>query len=169
MLESAASLAGRPEGHKGSSRPRLGKHEMILYQLRCADGHQFEAWFRDSLAFDSQNASGHVECPYCGGTHVRKAPMAPHLARGRNSDSASEARAREVAEQILRAVSNLRRHVEDNCDYVGDKFAEEARDIHYGETEERPIYGEASDDEVQDLAEEGVEFHRLPGLPRRDS
>ena len=138
---------------------------MILFRLTCGDGHQFEAWFRDGATYDSQSASGDVECPFCSSTHVTKAPMAPNLATTKKT---SEVRDREVAEQILQAVNKLHRHVEENCEYVGDDFAEEARAIHYGEAEERDIFGEATDAEVEDLDMEEIEFFRLPQRPRRD-
>ena len=141
---------------------------MILYQLKCHQGHGFEAWFLNSITYDSQQASGDVSCPHCGTTAVTKAPMAPNIARGRSGDPVAEHRAHEVAEKILNAVDGLRREVEENCDYVGDEFAEEARRIHFGETEERGIYGEASDEEAEDLDDEGVDFFRLPLMRRRN-
>ena len=139
---------------------------MILYRLTCGDGHQFEAWFRDGATYDSQSATGDVECPFCGSTHVTKAPMAPHLATAKKKKA--EVRAREVAEQILQAVNKLHRHVEETCEYVGDEFAEEARAIDYGEAEERDIFGEATEAEAMGLEEEGIEFYRLPQRQRRD-
>lgn len=144
---------------------------MILYQLHCSGDHEFEAWFRDGATYDVQAAAGDIACPFCGDTHVSKAPMAPAIATGgrdREPQIAPEDRARMVAEQILKAVDKLRKHVEDNCDYVGDRFAEEARRIHYGESEDRGIFGEASEDDVSDLREEGVEFYRLPTGVRRN-
>ena len=147
---------------------------MILYQLKCHQGHGFEAWFLNSVAYDSQQASGDISCPHCGTTSVAKALMAPNIVRGQSGglgdsgNPAAEHRAYEVAEKILEAVDGLRREVEENCDYVGDEFAEEARRIHFGETEERGIYGEASDEEAEDLDEEGVDFFRLPFMRRRD-
>ena len=140
---------------------------MILYRLTCGDGHQFEVWFRDGATYDAQSTSGDVECPFCGSAQVTKAPMAPNLATVKKKTA--EVRAREVAEQILQAVNKLHRHVEENCEYVGDEFAEEARAIHYGETEERDIYGEATEAEAMDLDVEDIEFYRLPQRPRRDS
>lgn len=144
---------------------------MILYELKCQRGHAFEAWFLNSATYDSQQATGDVSCPHCGTTDVTKAPMAPNIARnvsGTSKESVDEHRAQEVAEKILEAVDGLRQEVEENCDYVGDEFAEEARRIHYGETEERGIYGEATDDEAEDLDEEGVEFFRVPFFRRRN-
>jgi len=144
---------------------------MILYQLKCHQGHDFEAWFLNSVTYDSQQASGDVSCPHCGTTTVTKAPMAPNIARGRSEgsgDPAAEHRAHEVAEKILEAVDGLRREVEENCDYVGDEFAEESRRIHFGETEERGIYGEASDEEAEELDDEGIDFFRLPFMRRRN-
>ena len=142
---------------------------MILFQLQCADAHRFEAWFRDGAAFDAQSANGKIDCPFCGATQVTKAPMAPHLGKRRSRNESAEKRAQEVAKQILKAVGRLRHHVERNCDYVGGNFAEEARRIHYGESEERGIYGETSDSEAVDLEDEGIEFQRIPWLPRRDN
>lgn len=148
---------------------------MILYQLRCGDDHTFEAWFRDSRAFDDQARDGHVECPYCGSTKVSKAPMAPSIVHGQGSagagegvSQADEARATEVAQQILDAVGRIRSYAEENFENVGEDFADEARKIQSGEAEERGIYGSATEDEARELEEEGVEFVRLPGTPRRD-
>jgi hypothetical protein len=157
---------------------------MILYELRCANGHNFEAWFRDSAAYDTQAKRGEVECPSCSDTVIEKAPMAPRLSKVgleksgladrptpklETPKSPAENRAREVAKEILTAMKKVHQHVEENCDYVGDKFADEARAIHYGEAEERGIYGEATSDEAKELEEEDIPVQRLPFGPRRDS
>jgi len=148
---------------------------MILYQLRCSNGHEFEAWFRDSTTYDEQVDRGDVVCPFCSDAQVSKAIMAPNIApsRGKKTppvdNTEAEVRAQEVAEKILDAVNALRDRVTENFEDVGTEFAEEARKIHYGESDERGIYGEASDDEALELDEEGVEFFRLPNPPRRDS
>tara|TARA_B100000315_G_scaffold51671_1_gene46094 strand:+ start:548 stop:976 length:429 start_codon:yes stop_codon:yes gene_type:complete len=141
---------------------------MILYQLSCSNNHQFEAWFRDGATYDAQSSAGDITCPFCDDVNVSKAPMAPHLAKEGRGEDPAEARAKEVAEQILKAVDKLRKNVEENCDYVGDTFAEEARRIHYGETEAHDIYGEATDEETEELDEEGIEFRRLPTITRRN-
>lgn len=127
---------------------------MIRYALRCERGHEFEAWFGNSAAFDSQAARGQVACPQCGNTKVSKAPMAPSIA----SKSPS-------AERVRAAMKELRDHVTANSEYVGDRFASEARKIHYEEVEPRGIHGEATAEEVKELTEEGVEVHPLPRLP----
>ncbi len=142
---------------------------MILYQFKCSDGHEFEAWFRDSDSYGEQIDAGAISCPSCGGTDVSKAPMAPNLATRSGRDASSGNRMGEVAREMRQAVEGLRQAVEENCDYVGDSFADEARRIHYGETESRDIYGEATDEESSDLDDEGIEHHRLPGAPRRNS
>ncbi|MBT6093531.1 MAG: DUF1178 family protein [Rhodospirillaceae bacterium] len=144
---------------------------MIVYQLRCGNEHEFEAWFRDSATYELQAQSGDVVCPFCGDTDVGKAIMAPNISTSKagpkDADlNRAETRAREVAEQILEAVGEIREHVEASCDDVGDKFAEEAKRIHYGEAEERGIYGKATDEEAEDLDEEGIEFFRLPSARR---
>ncbi|HEY9078791.1 DUF1178 family protein [Magnetovibrio sp.] len=149
---------------------------MILYQLRCADEHSFEAWFRDSASYDLQARSGDVECPYCGSTNVSKAPMAPHIGSSKSREVSADApqevderRASEVAQQILDAVGRIREYAEQNFENVGDDFADEARKIHYGDEPERGIYGKATEQDVAELEEEGIDFVRLPGAPRRNS
>ena len=142
---------------------------MIRYQLRCDKNHEFEAWFKGSAGFEAQSRKGEVECPFCGTTKVTKAPMAPNVV-GRLSEAepGRSEQSRELASQVVEAAQKLRRHVEENCDYVGDAFPEEARRIHHGEKEARGIYGEATADEARRLDEEGIEVFRLPGLPRRN-
>jgi hypothetical protein len=130
---------------------------MILFNLRCAEGHDFEAWFKNGAAYE-QRAAGAIECPLCGSTEVTKAPMAPRIARSRDEGE----RTRTVQAEVSRQLSNLRQAVEQNCDYVGPRFAEEARRIHYGESKPRDIYGEASTTEAEELREEGVAFKRIP-------
>jgi hypothetical protein len=130
---------------------------MILFDLRCARDHVFEAWFRNSASFETQAKAGEIACPSCGSRRVEKAPMAPRIGKG-----AGEA-------EMRRQLQELRAKVESNCDYVGDRFAEEARRIHHGEIAKRDIYGEASDGEARELQEEGIEFARIPWLPRHDS
>jgi hypothetical protein len=139
---------------------------MILFDLRCARDHVFEAWFPNSAAYEKQAKAGAVACPSCGSHKVEKAPMAPRI--GKAAKASVPAVAAEHAE-IREQLAELRAKIEANCDYVGDKFAEEARRIHYGETERRDIYGETSDDEAKELNDEGVQFSRVPWLPRQDS
>ena len=138
---------------------------MIKYELKCGDEHRFEAWFRNSDAFDRQAAAGEIACPHCGRTDVAKAPMAPRIGKGKVADQAMARQLAQAAE-AHRKLQEVRDAVERNCDYVGDRFAEEARRIHYGETGRHDIYGETSDDEAAALRDEGVEFARIPWLPR---
>ena len=140
---------------------------MIHFQLKCSHDHEFEAWFRSSKSFADQCKRGDVDCPVCGDVQISKALMAPSIARGdRPSGEAAEKRAQEVAEQVLNAARKLREVVEENFEYVGDEFADEARAIHYGDTNERDIYGEATEKEAEELNEEGIDFARIPKLPR---
>lgn len=139
---------------------------MIKYSVRCENTHEFEAWFKDSATFDTQAKRGDISCPHCGNTKVFKAPMSPSIGKSSKSASTPEQRAREVAERILEVAQQMRKEVEANCDYVGDQFADEARRIHYGEADERGIYGEASDEESQELDDEGIEVYRLPTIRR---
>ena len=140
---------------------------MIVFDLKCRKAHVFEAWFPDSASFDAQAAAGKVQCPVCGSKKVEKALMAPNVAKGEARQSGASDR--EKAAEIRRQLKDIRRHVEENCDYVGAQFAEEARKIHYGEEESRGIYGEASDEEAKALEDEGVAVQKVPWLPRENS
>ncbi len=140
---------------------------MIVYDLKCAADHVFEAWFRDSAACDEQIRAGEVACPVCGSAEVRKAVMAPNLARGKARGPAVQERSGSA--EARKALLELRRQVEANCDYVGERFPEEARRIHYGEADRRGIYGESTLEEAQALEEEGVKVGRIPWLPRENS
>ena len=131
---------------------------MILFELRCAGQHHFEAWFKDGAAYDAQAAAGAITCPVCGDCGVEKAPMAPRLVKGRGDVPDGQTGAGEVRKALLA----LKKKVQESCDYVGGRFPEEARKIHYGDSEARAIYGEASPEEARDLADEGVSVQRLP-------
>ena len=122
---------------------------MILFNLTCGQGHEFEAWFRNGETYAKQERKGVIACPHCDDTRVRKAPMAPRLVKG--------------------ALAELRRAVESQCENVGDRFAEEARQIHYGESEARPIYGRASAKDVKALLDEDIPVLPLPLPIDRDA
>ena len=141
---------------------------MILFDLKCGEGHVFEAWFRNSGAYDAQAAAREIACPVCGDIRIAKAPMAPRIGKSRQEVEKTETAAQRRAE-VMRDLVELRRKVEENCDYVGDRFAEEARRIHYGEVEERGIYGEATEAETTELKEEGIEVGRIPWIPTTNS
>ena len=136
---------------------------MILFTLRCAAGHEFEGWFRDGDGFEAQQKAGEITCPQCGDSQVEKALMAPNITRSRGKTPALS------PAQLRAALVELRRQVETNCDYVGERFAEEARKIHYGEADPHGIYGEASADESRELAEEGIEVGRIPWISPTDA
>lgn len=150
---------------------------MIRYALHCDKAHDFESWFPSSDSYEAQRKQGFVACPVCGSTKVDKALMAPQVARKDRPAPAEPPAAAppapptpvamvSPAEQELRAkLRELREQVVKNADPVGERFAEEARKIHYGETEHRSIYGQATPEEARELAEEGIEFHALPVLP----
>ncbi|THF55064.1 DUF1178 family protein [Ollibium composti] len=137
---------------------------MIRFSLICEHDHEFEAWFRSNDDFDTQNRRGFVECPSCGSKKVGKALMAPAVSTGRNREKMALAmgQAQKEAMAQLKALSEKMR---ENADYVGDKFAEEARKIHFGETDPRGIYGEATAEEARSLAEDGVDFMPIPVFP----
>src|SRR5690349_22304843 len=164
---------------------------MIHYQLRCAEGHGFDSWFKDSEAFEKQARAGFVECPSCGATKVERALMAPAIPKkGRPARNArpeappapppaptpspgAEAPPKAVAHgsvpaQMVALLQRMRAEIEQKCDYVGKEFAEEARKIHRGESDARGIYGEASEAEAEALKDEGIEVARIPWVPRAD-
>jgi hypothetical protein len=134
---------------------------MISYNLTCSNGHEFEGWFNNSAAYDEQAARHLVECPTCGDTQVEKGLMAPAIGA---KTAVREGRAEKAAalRKMRKLMREVREHVETNFDDVGREFPEEARKIYYGEAEDRPIYGDATEDEAKDLAEEGVPVARLP-------
>jgi len=166
---------------------------MIRYALNCTDGHVFESWFQNSGAFEKQKKRDLVTCPICGSAKVEKAIMSPQLVRtdverppapippppapplnpqavppvpapvpaGKSSVAIMSRQERELRQKLR----ELRDHVTKNANYVGGRFPEEARKMHYGEIEHRSIYGEASPDDAKALHEEGIEFHPLPILP----
>jgi hypothetical protein len=152
---------------------------MIRYSLRCERGHGFESWFQSSSAYDSQVKRKLVTCPACGSAKVEKAIMAPQIVSKKGRDSAASAPAASTdvtasgstplmmaQERELRAkLKELRDHIVKNADNVGERFPNEARKMHYGDIEHRPIYGEASPDEARSLIDEGVEVSPLPVLP----
>ena len=141
---------------------------MITYSLACAKGHEFEGWFKDSAAYDLQEADGSLACPRCGDVHVKKAIMAPSVmnsvtkAKGNATPTVPSAA---DSQKLRQFVAGYRKFIQDNADYVGPRFPEEARKIHYGETEERHIYGESSIAEARELIEEGIEIAPVPSDP----
>src|SRR5262249_54789549 len=136
---------------------------MILFTLRCAHDHEFEGWFRDGDGFEAQQKAGEIACPECGDTSVEKAVMAPRLGRSREG-------APPISPTQFRALlREMRRQVESHCDYVGSRFAKEARRIHYGEIDPHGIYGEATSEESQELTDEGISFGRIPWIAPTDS
>jgi hypothetical protein len=155
---------------------------MIRYRLKCEKRHEFEAWFADSAAFDRQAKRREISCPRCGTTRVEKAPMAPAIARRTVKRRRAAKPAEPVAThpgaqaqpethrlaahgELAAAMRKMRAEIEAKSEYVGPRFPEEARKIHYEEAPARGIYGEATHEEAQALAEEGIEFFPLPPLP----
>lgn len=141
---------------------------MIKYSLVCEKDHDFEGWFGSSDDFETQAKRGFVDCPVCGSTNVTKSLMAPRVSGTKKSNEVTEnvaATSVQMPAEIVEKLREVKKYVEANSENVGDKFPEEARKIHYGETEERGIYGKASADDVASLAEEGVNVLPLPELP----
>ena len=137
---------------------------MIRFGLACDSGHEFDGWFRSSDDFDKQKKRGLIDCPECGSHKVDKALMAPAVSTGRKRDKMALAMNAEQR-RIMSEMKALSEKLRENADYVGDKFAEEARKIHFGEADPRGIYGEATGEEARALAEDGVEFMPIPVLP----
>ena len=156
---------------------------MIHYNLRCTADHAFDGWFNDSASFDKQATRGLVECPLCGDTKIERALMTPAVSTSRARAPVEPvavppsevlppvpvmAGGGRMPAQLIGMLQKLRAEVEKNCDYVGPELADEARKIHRGEAEERGIYGEATPDEAEALAEEGIELRQIPWVPRAD-
>lgn len=137
---------------------------MIRFSLICEQTHEFEAWFRNNEDFDKQAKRGFVECPHCGSSKVQKALMAPAVSTSRKQEKIALAMG-EAQKQAMAQLQAMSEKLRENADYVGDKFAEEARKIHFGETDPRGIYGEASAEDVRGLVEDGVDFMPIPVFP----
>jgi hypothetical protein len=151
---------------------------MIRYRLKCKKGHQFDAWFASSVAYERQAKDKQLSCAKCGSTQVSKALMAPKLtkrAAAKEGAAKEAARSREAAKpethrlaahgELMAAMRKLRAEIEAKSEYVGPRFPDEARKIHYEEAPARGIHGEATADEAKALSEEGIEFFPLPILP----
>jgi hypothetical protein len=148
---------------------------MIQYALKCSNDHSFDSWFQSAAAFDKLSAAGLVTCTVCGCDKVEKAVMTPRVRPARKAvtevapaqPSADEISMATPSPEIAEVLSELRRKVEENSDYVGKDFAKEARKIHLGDAPERAIYGEAKPEEAQSLIEDGVPVAPLPFVPSR--
>ena len=142
---------------------------MIRYTLTCRTWHGFDSWFQSARAFDDLKAGGLVACPVCGATEVEKSLMAPAVVAKRSAESPGAAVPSPLQEppqsEIAAAIAALRKHVEENSEYVGMNFAVEARRMHDGDSPARPIYGEARPDEARKLVEDGLPVAPLPFLP----
>jgi hypothetical protein len=151
---------------------------MIRYRLKCEKRHEFEAWFSSAAAFDRQAKRGQVSCPRCGTSKVEKTIMAPSIVRGAMRTRAAKGPGKQPPQSaqgdlhrlaahgpLAAAMRTLRAEIEAKSEYVGPRFPEEARKIHYEEAPPRGIYGEATSEEAQALSEEGIEFFPLPSLP----
>ena len=154
---------------------------MILFDIKCSDGHIFEAWFQNNEAYEQQIDNDLVECPLCGCTKTSKSLMSPNIsAKGEiireayQSEQDSEdhkvtVSAHSNSSKEVSSDDVKRRQVEKSCEYVGDDFADEARKIHAGESEKRGIYGETTISETEELLEEGIDILPVPGLNKLDS
>lgn len=143
---------------------------MIRYDLICDKGHEFDGWFSDSEAFEKQVKRRLVTCTHCGSEDVTKQIMAPGIPikSNRKPVASQKMLAGTVdprTQKLMQMMREVRKNVEENAEYVGDRFADEARKIHYEESEKRGIYGEAKPEDARALIEEGIEVHPLPRLP----
>ena len=137
---------------------------MIRFALVCSQAHEFEGWFRDNADFDKQQKHNMVSCPVCETQSVGKALMAPSISTGRTPEKITLA----MGDEQRRMMSEMRamtQKIKAGADYVGDKFADEARKIHDGDIEPRGIYGEATNEEARALIEDGIDFMPLPSFP----
>lgn len=139
---------------------------MIRYSLRCARGHGFESWFQNADAFDRLKDARHVACPECGATDVEKAVMAPRVSSAASEDTA---RLSDPVSEREKALREIRRRIESESDYVGRRFAKEARAMHDGDMPMRPIYGEARGDEAIELLKDGIPVAPLPFVPKSET
>jgi hypothetical protein len=136
---------------------------MIAYDVTCANGHTFEGWFADSASFEDQKSRDLIDCPFCGDTRVERIPSTFAIGNKQKPQQTSVDMPPQLAAMI-----RMRRYIENNFEDVGEKFADEAVKIHYGETEKRSIRGTTTQEEERRLKEEGVSFIKIP-IIRYDS
>lgn len=137
---------------------------MIRFSLHCEKEHEFEGWFSSSADYDAQSVRGLVNCPVCGSSKIGKALMAPAVAVSRDAQARPLAMDPEKRE-MMRKLREMVQAVKQNSEDVGDRFADEARKIHHGETEARGIIGKASSEDAKSLIEEGIDIAPLPEFP----
>lgn len=138
---------------------------MIKFSLSCEKDHSFDGWFSSSEDYEKQLKRGLVTCPQCHSPKVGKTLMAPSVSTSRKKESMAVTSINEAQRAVLAEMKQLRDKVVENSEDVGKQFPEEARKIHYGETDARAIYGEATRDDVESLLDEGVEIVPLPPVP----
>jgi hypothetical protein len=146
---------------------------MIHYELRCPEQHGFDGWFPNGAAFDEQAGAGQVCCPVCGSCEVQRALMAPSVSKTREVAVAKAPKPPPsppaLPDQARVLLQKIRTVIEANCENVGDRFPEEVRSMHYGDAEQRGVYGRSTPDEAKALAEEGIEVAVIPWVPLLDS
>ena len=135
---------------------------MIKYSLGCSEGHNFEAWFSSSKAYEDQVQDSLVLCPLCDSREIKKNIMSPNIGKKGNKYHTNN-----DVKKIEVMMNKVRKHVEKNYEYVGEKFPEEARAMHYEEKESKDIYGESSIEEAKELIEEGIDIHPIPGINKK--
>lgn len=138
---------------------------MIRYSLICENAHDFEGWFSESADFDRQKESGFLACPVCGSLDISKVLMAPSISTARHKEKIGALAVNEAQKEAAAKLKEIIASIRANSEDVGERFPEEARKIHYGETEARGIIGQASLNEVNSLIDEGIEIAPLPMLP----
>jgi len=145
---------------------------MIVFQLICENGHEFEGWFQSTHAYEDQANAGAIECPFCMSNNVTKGISSPNVATSgaiSEQSTGQEQRMQVFRNQLAEMSVKFRDHVEQNFDYVGAEFPDEARRIHYGEAEDRGIYGEATPTETEELLDEGIAVMPLPGRDKKET
>ena len=142
---------------------------MILFDLKCDKEHKFECWFASSANYEEQLKNKMIVCPYCNSTKIEKAIMAPNINTKSAKNNIKDKKVIETQKTLEKKIKKFKKYIEKNTDNVGKNFAEEAKKIYYGETKPRPIRGESTEKETQELVEEGIPFSRLPWQSKEDA
>ena len=143
---------------------------MILFDLQCEKNHKFECWFATSANYEEQLKNKMIVCPYCNSTKIQKSLMAPNINTKSTYKNSKKNNQNKLAQNnLVNQIKKFRKYIEKNTDNVGKNFAEEARKIYYGETKSRPIRGESTEKEAQELAEEGIPISQLPWQSKEDA
>ena len=139
---------------------------MIKYNLKCSNGHEFKSWFSDSNEFDKLNKKKLLECIYCSSKKIQKSIMAPMISGGKLKEDSMNLLLNEKLSSKKNELLQIRKYIEKNFEFVGDKFSQKVREVYYNKETRKTIYGTTTPEERDELAEEGIDLLTIPWVSK---